>query len=149
MITHWGNEIELLVPIEDAWEFLVESGRDLEWRAPWARGLRSLTPGPVAVGCRYETDYNLLNRAETVTVEITEIEPPRLLAWRQTSESTFITPDSRYELVSTGSGTRLRVHGTLEGHGPASLGLGLFAAYMSRYVLPRQLLRLQRLLART
>jgi hypothetical protein len=128
----WGGTIRLDQDPEAVWEFLTSESNDVNWRAPWLRSVRRLTDGPIGVGARYESRYRFFGREETVVTELTEIERPRRLAWRQVGPGSLAVNDGHYDLDVVDGGTRFTVEGVIESRGLARLIDGPFAAYLRR-----------------
>src|SRR4029079_7966284 len=88
-MARWGTTTVLDHPPEAVWRFLTDDANDANWRAPWVEAGRQLTDGPLRVGTRYETLYRFFGRSERVIVEITELDGPRRMAWRQVDSVTI------------------------------------------------------------
>lgn len=144
MPVQWGGSILISCSPERLWSILVDAAADTDWRAPWVRSVRSLTPGPTRAGSRYESRYNffrLLN--ETSTSEITAFDPPRRLAWR--AEGPLAIGEGSYRLEPVADGTRFTLEATHAGRGVRRLLDGPFGRHLDRNVVPRQLAALRAL----
>jgi uncharacterized protein YndB with AHSA1/START domain len=138
MTVAWGGSIVIRVSPDRLWEILIDADADTNWRAPWVRSVRSLTDGPVRVGSRYESRYNFYYvLSETATSEITEIEAPRLLAWRMLGRTS--SGEGRYRLEPVDGGTRFTISATHTGRGLAHLVESPFVRHLQRTVVPHQL----------
>ena len=121
------------------WEFLTSEANDVNWRAPWVVSVRRLSNGPLAVGARYETVYRFFGRLETVIVEITELDPPRRMAWRQVDSDTIISNVGSYTVEPLDGGrTRFTVLGTFRSRGWRRLIDAPFAWYLGHGPVQRQ-----------
>jgi hypothetical protein len=138
MSATWGGSIVLDESPQQIWSFLTSETNDVNWRGPWVRSVRKLTEGPLGVGTRYETIYRFFGRLETIIVEITELDPPRRMAWRQVDSPTVVSNIGSYDLEPTGSGTRFTVIGTFTSRGWRRLIDGPFALYLRSGPVQRQ-----------
>jgi len=128
----WGASTTLEASPEAVWAFVTSDGNDANWRGPWLRSVRQLTDGPWGVGTRYESLYRFFGRDEAVVVELTEVDPPRRLAWRQVGAGSLAVNDGRYDLELVGDGTRFTVTGTIAGRGVRQVLDAPFARYLNR-----------------
>jgi uncharacterized protein YndB with AHSA1/START domain len=128
----WGAVSVLDQSPERVWEFIASDENDVNWRAPWLRSVRRLSVGALGPGARYESAYRFFGRDETVVVELTEVDPPRRMAWRQVSQGSLAVNDGRYELEPIHGGTRFRVTGTIASPGWRRLFDRPFAWYLNR-----------------
>jgi uncharacterized protein YndB with AHSA1/START domain len=131
----FGGSVVLDKPIEDVWRFLTDPDRDTNWRRPHVLSSRMLTDGPLAVGSRFETVNRFWGKKEKVVTEITAMDPPRLLAWKQVNSGTFVT-DGSYRLEPANGGTRFTLALSGEGRGAFKLLANRFARYQDRKVIP-------------
>jgi uncharacterized protein YndB with AHSA1/START domain len=114
----WGGTTILHQPPAVVWDFLTSAENDVNWRRPWLEGITLLTEGPLRVGTRYDTLYRFFGRPERVIVEITELDPPRRMAWRQVESDRVASNVGSYDLVPLGDGrTRFTVTGSIHSHG--------------------------------
>jgi uncharacterized protein YndB with AHSA1/START domain len=132
MAATWGTSTLLDAPIDVVWDFLTSDTNDANWRGPWLRSVRQLTPGPFAVGTQYESRYRFFGRDETVVTELIEIVPGQRLAWCQVGDGSLAVNDGRYDLEAVDGRTRFTVSGTIEGHGVRRIIDAPFAAYLNR-----------------
>jgi len=138
MSATWGGTTHLDAPPEVVWDFLTSDQNDVNWRQPWVRAVRRLTDGPLQVGTRYETIYRFFGRLETVIVEVTELDPPRRMAWRQVDSDTIVSNIGSYELEAADGGTRFTVTGTFTSRGWRRLIDAPFAWYLRSGPVQRQ-----------
>lgn len=142
MTVTFGGSVIIDKPVEEVFAFLTDPDRDTNWRRPNVLSSRKLTDGPLGVGSRYETVNRFLGKKETVVTEITELEPPRLLAWRQTNKGTFVA-DGAYRLEPAEGGTRFTLELTGTGHGVMKPFERAFGSYQRSRVIPRFLRQLR------
>ena len=139
MTATWGGSVELRQAPEFVWAFLTSETNDVNWRGPWVRSVRKLTDGPLALGTRYETVYRFFGNVQTITVEITELEPARRLAWRRLESDLVVFDTGSYDLEALDDGaTRFTVTGTYESRGWRRLIDGPFAWYLLHGPVQRQ-----------
>jgi hypothetical protein len=121
------------------WDFLTSETNDVNWRGPWVRSVRKLTDGPLALGTRYETVYRFFGQLQSITVEVTELEPARRLAWQRLPSDVVVFDRGSYDLEAIeGGGTRFTVTGTYESRGWRRLIDGPFAWYLLHGPVQRQ-----------
>ena len=139
MASTWGGSIVLDHPPEVVWDILTSESNDAHWRGRWVRSVRKLTDGPLAVGTRYDTLYRFFGRSQPVIVELTELDPPRWMAWRQVDSDTIISNVGSYHLEPIDGGrTRFTVSGTFTSRGWRRLIDGPFAWYLRNGPVQRQ-----------
>jgi uncharacterized protein YndB with AHSA1/START domain len=138
-MARWGTTTVLDHPPEAVWRFLTDDANDANWRAPWVEAVRQLTDGPLGVGTRYETLYRFFGRSERVIVEITELEAPRRMAWRQVDSVTIEENTGAYDLEpAPGGRTRFSAGGVLRSRGWRSIVDGPFTWYLNHGPTARQ-----------
>jgi carbon monoxide dehydrogenase subunit G len=138
MTATWGGSVVLDRTPEEVWDFVMSEANDVNRRAPWVRAVRRLSEGPVGVGTRYQTSYRFFGRDEDVTVELTDVEAPRRVAWQQVGDGTLAVNFGRYDIEPADSGTRFTVTGTITSRGWRRLFDAPFASYLNRVGTPRQ-----------
>jgi uncharacterized protein YndB with AHSA1/START domain len=146
MAVRFGGSVVLPNPIEDVYRFVTEAEQETDWRRPYVRSSRKLTDGPVGVGTRFETVNHFWGKNETVVTEITALEPPTLLSWKQVNKGTFVT-DGGYRLEPANGGTRFTLELIGEGKGLFKPLEKLFGRYQDKRVVPRFLGQLSEALA--
>ncbi len=92
-------------PIEEVFEYVSTPENDPTWVSASLRHERT-TPGPMRVGTTTEEDVRFLGRTATYTWEVTEYDPPTVVAYRATSG---LLPGAvvRLSLEPVEGGTRL------------------------------------------
>ena len=132
MATSWGTSTLLDDVPARVWDFIASETNDVNWRAPWLRSVRRLTDGPIGIGTRYESLYRFFGRDEAVIVELTDLEPPRRMAWRQVGKGSLAINEGRYDLEPFNGGTRFTVTGTIASPGWRRLFDAPFGWYLNR-----------------
>jgi uncharacterized protein YndB with AHSA1/START domain len=138
MSATWGGTTVLAASPDVVWDFLTSEANDVNWRAPWVRSVRKLSDEPLGVGTRYETVYRFFGRLEVVTVEITELERPGRMAWKQVDSDTVVSNVGSYDLEPVDGGTRFTVTGTFTSRGWRRLIDAPFAWYLRHGPVQRQ-----------
>ena len=142
MTVAFGGNVVVGKPIEEVWKFLTDPDRDTNWRRPHVLSSRKLTDGPLAIGSRFETVNKFLGKKETVQTEITAMEPPSLLSWKQINKGSFVA-DGSYRLERADAGTRFTLELTGQAHGALAPFERFFGRYQDRKVIPRFLAQLR------
>ena len=138
MSATWGGTVVLDRPSEVVWDFVTSEANDVNWRAPWVLSVRRLSDGPLGIGSRYETGYRFFGRLERVIVEITEVDAPRRMAWRQVDSDTVVSNVGSYDLEEAGARTRFTVIGTFTSRGWRRFIDAPFAWYLRHGPVQRQ-----------
>jgi hypothetical protein len=138
MSATWGGSTVLAHEPDAVWEFLTSATNDVNWRKPWVVSVRQVTPGPLAVGTRYETVYRFFGQLQSVIVEITELDPPRRMAWKQVDSPTVVSNVGSYDLAPVAGGTRFTVTGVFTSRGWRRLIDAPFARYLRNGPAQRQ-----------
>jgi hypothetical protein len=101
--------------------------------------VRALSDGPLAIGTRYATVYRFFGQLQEVIVEITELDGPRRMAWRQVESPTVVSNTGSYDLEPLDGGrTRFTVTGTFTSRGWRRLIDAPFAWYLRHGPVQRQ-----------
>lgn len=135
MAQEFGGSVVIDKPVDEVWAFLTEPARDTNWRRPHVLSSRQLTDGPLGVGTRFETVNKFWGKKEIVVTEVTEVQPPTLLAWTQVNKGTFVT-DGSYRLEPADGGTKFTLGLVGEGKGLFKSLEKRFARYQDRSVIP-------------
>ena len=138
MSASWGGTTQFRQPPDAVWAFLTTASNDAGWRKPWVVSVRQPSDGPLAVGSRFETVYRFFGQRQVVIVELTELDPPHRMAWRQVDEPTVVFNDGSYDLEPSDGGTRFTVTGTFQSRGWRRLIDGAFARYLRNGPVQRQ-----------
>ena len=81
---HVENTITIERPIEEVFEYVSTPENDPTWVSVSIRNQRT-SPGPMRVGMTIEEDVKIFGRTSRDTWEVTEYEPPTVIAYRATS----------------------------------------------------------------
>jgi uncharacterized protein YndB with AHSA1/START domain len=81
---HVENTITIEQPIEELFEYISTPENDPRWVSVSISNQRTL-PGPMRVGMTTEEVVKILGRTSRDTWEVTQYEPPTLIAYRATS----------------------------------------------------------------
>jgi uncharacterized protein YndB with AHSA1/START domain len=135
----WGGSTELDHPPDVVWDFVTSASNDAGWRRPWVVSVRKLSAEPVGIDTRYETVYRFFGQVQSVIVELTELDPPRRMAWRQVESPTVVSNVGSYVLEPIDGGrTRFTVTGEFTSRGWRRLIDGPFAWYLAHGPVQRQ-----------
>jgi len=110
------HSVEIARRPEDVFAYL----EALERHGEWQDGIISArvgTEGPVRVGTRATEVRHMGGRNQAFTYEITEHDPPRLLAFRGVDGPVRVVGRSTVEPLGDGSSSRVTVELDFEGHG--------------------------------
>jgi uncharacterized protein YndB with AHSA1/START domain len=81
---HVENTIMIERPIEEVFEYVSTPENDPTWVSVSIRNQRT-SPGPMRVGMTIEEDVKIFGRTSRDTWEVTDYEPPTVIAYRATS----------------------------------------------------------------
>jgi uncharacterized protein YndB with AHSA1/START domain len=81
---HMENTITIERPIEEVFEYVSTPENDPRWVSVSIRNQRTL-PGPMHVGMTTEEDVKIFGQRSRDTWEVTQYEPPTVIAYRATS----------------------------------------------------------------
>jgi len=100
----YHREIEVPVASEDAFAYLSDFANAAEWD-PGIAESRRLTPGPTAVGSRFEVIAMFRGNRQRFEYVVTELEGDRRVALRGDGEKA--TSDDVITVTSAGAGSRI------------------------------------------
>ena len=120
MAGQWETTVLIDRPIEEVFGFLADGQNDKKF-SPRVLEIEKKTDGPVGVGTIYSSRVKDAGLKSDREFELTEFEPPTKIRWAERSKNLVTAPEGGYDLAPEGSGTRLRVHNVLEGHGLGKL----------------------------
>jgi uncharacterized protein YndB with AHSA1/START domain len=80
-----ANTITIERPIEELFEYVSTPENDPTWVSASIRNQRT-SPGPMRVGITIEEDVKIFGHTSRDTWEVTEYEPPSVIAYRATSD---------------------------------------------------------------
>jgi hypothetical protein len=110
-MARYVDAIDLPLPIEEAFDYLADFSRTVEWD-PSVTEAERLTPDPIGLGSRFRVTVSLLGRSVPIEYEIRTYERPHRLVlvgadpgFRSIDEVTF---------VARGDGTRVTYEARIE-----------------------------------
>jgi hypothetical protein len=125
------TKTRLDVPIKAAWDYLMTHD---DWRRPYVSAVIKLTEGEVQVGSRFENQIRGGGRRWTVINEMTRVEPPRRLTWRQVNKAgPTITVEGNYLLEAADDRTEFTMHNVLE-----TVGWRSGPVWLNRWILEKR-----------
>ena len=109
MVLRLSDHVYIDRPPAEVWHHVSDLDQELDWRSPYVIGLE--TDGdPLTAGTRIEGTTRAFGHTETYRNEVTEVSPPRCLAWRGLEASgALLGTHGSYELEQEGEGTRFRL----------------------------------------
>lgn len=114
-----------------AWEYLMSHD---EWRLPYVQKVTALTDGSIGVGSRFENQLRGGGRTWTVINEMTRVDPPRQLTWRQVNkDGPTTTIEGNYLLEAVDGAVDFTLHGVSETN-----GFGSGPAWLNRWILSKK-----------
>ncbi len=121
----------LNAPTQTVWDYLMTHD---EWRRPYVPVVTKLTEGAIQVGSRFENRVHGGGQRWTVINEITRIEPPHRLTWRQANKGgPTTTVEGNYLLEPNDSGTEFTMHNVLE-----TVGWRSGPVWLNRWILEKR-----------
>src|SRR3954471_19299128 len=104
-------------PIEDVFRFLADGENDPKF-SPRVLEIRKTTDGPPGAGTVYKSTVKDAGMKTQREFELTEVEAPTKIRWRETSKNLVTAAEGGYDLEPAGEGaTKVTVWNQLEGHG--------------------------------
>jgi uncharacterized protein YndB with AHSA1/START domain len=120
------HSVTVARPIEEVFAFLADAENDPRWRTGVLDIVRVAGEG---VGARYRQGVKgPMGRRVPADIEITELVPPRTIAFRGTAGP--VRPEGRYELEPVDGGTRVRFSLAAQPRGAARLMTPMVARAM-------------------
>jgi uncharacterized protein YndB with AHSA1/START domain len=134
--------IEINVPPETVFDYLSQLEKHDEWQTS-IKSIEVLTPGETRVGSRAREVREAGGRDQTITYEMTELDPPRVAAFKGVDGP--LRPFGRVELTPLDGGGRTRYdfEFDFETHGVAGKMLGGWARKAAQKEIPEDLARLK------
>ena len=121
----------LNAPTQSVWDYLMTHD---EWRRPYVPVVTKLTEGAIRVGSRFENHVEGGGRRWTVINEMTRVEPPHRLTWRQANNAgPTTTIEGNYLLEATDGGTEFTMHNVLE-----TVGWMSGPVWLNRWILEKR-----------
>jgi uncharacterized protein YndB with AHSA1/START domain len=103
-------------PIEQVFDFLVDGENDKKFSARVLE-IRKKTEGPIGAGTVYVSTVKDAGIKTEREFELSVVERPTRIRWRELSNAPVVVPEGGYDLVSEGTGTRVTLFNELEGQG--------------------------------
>jgi uncharacterized protein YndB with AHSA1/START domain len=120
----------LNAPIQAVWDYLMTHD---EWRRPFVPVVTKLTESEIQVGSRFENQVRGGGRRWTVINEMTKVEPPHRLTWRQVNKAgPTTTVEGNYLLEAADGGTEFTLDIVLE-----TVGWRSGPVWLNRWILEK------------
>jgi uncharacterized protein YndB with AHSA1/START domain len=103
-------------PIEEVFAFLADGTNDPKF-SPRVLEIAKTSDGPTGVGTVYASTVKDAGVKTKREFKITEFDQPRRIRWTEVSKNSVTVPEGGYDLEPEGSGTRVTLHNSFEGHG--------------------------------
>jgi uncharacterized protein YndB with AHSA1/START domain len=138
MAIHAHASIVINRPIKDVWSYLDDEAKNQAWRGQYVNQITRLTPGPTAVGTRFQGTM----RGGPYVTEITRFEPPTHYAWKYISYPPGLIRgrDGSYHLTDLGQSTRFELEETFDTVGMLGAVLSLPLSLLGGWLVGRPLL---------
>ena len=107
-------------PIEEVFDFLLDGENDKKFSARVLE-IEKKTDGPIREGTVYASTVKDAGIKTEREFELTDIERPTRIRWRELSSAPVIVPVGGYDLVAEGTGTKVTLFNELEGQGIGKL----------------------------
>ena len=127
------ESIEIARPPEEVFAYLNDLSRNGEWQTQIVTS-RVETEGPTRVGTRVSEKRRMGNREQDSTYEITEHDPPRLIAFRSLEGPIRPIGKETLEPIDGGARTRLTLELDFEAHGAGKMLLPLVRSQTKKQV---------------
>jgi hypothetical protein len=101
-MAHYVDAIDLPIPVEEAFDYLADYSRTVEWD-PGVAAARRLTPGAIGLGSRFELTVSFLGRQLLLEYCITEFARPTRLVLVGGDSSVESIDEIRFEPRPGGS----------------------------------------------
>src|SRR5262245_3149980 len=134
--------IEIDCPPEKVFDYLGQMDKHNEWQRS-IKSIELLTPGETRVGSRAREVREAMGRDQTITYEMTELDPPKSVAFKGVDGP--IRPFGRIVLTPLDGGTRTRYdfEFDFETHGVTGKMFGRMARKAAEKEIPADLARLK------
>jgi uncharacterized protein YndB with AHSA1/START domain len=131
------SSIEIARPPEQVFSYVTDPSRLAEWQE--SVGARAEGGGPPAVGSKAITTRRIGRRERTMTMEITNIGPPRSWAVRGIDGPVRGIVNGAVEPLGDGARSRVTIELDFEGHGLGKLLVPLVVRRQAQGEMPRNL----------
>jgi uncharacterized protein YndB with AHSA1/START domain len=112
----FGATVVIDRPIEEVFAFVADGENDAKF-SKRVLEIKQTTDGPPGVGTVYASTVKDGGVKFKRQFELTELEPPAKIRWREVSTGPVITPEGGYDLAPAGEGkTELSFYNVLEPH---------------------------------
>ena len=111
-------------PIEEVFAFVADGENDPKF-SPRVLEIAKTTDGPPGVGTVYASTVKDAGMKTKREFKLTEFVQPTRIRWTELSKNAVTVSEGGYDLEPEGSGTKLTIHNTFEGHGVGKVILPL------------------------
>jgi uncharacterized membrane protein len=137
MTLRLSDQIHIDRPQEAVWPHVSRLDNELRWRRPYVVDL-SADGDPLTPGSRISGTTRAFGQTDTYVNEVTDVVPPRRLAWRGLEASgSLIGAVGSYELEPQGTGTRFRLAIDYAPQGPGGRLQAPLLGIVLRWILHR------------
>lgn len=117
MAGRFEGSTEIDRPIGNVFAFLADGENDPKF-SPRVLEIAKTTDGPPGVGTVYKSQVKDAGMKTNREFEITEIETPTKIRWKEVSKNVVTATEGGYDLEALGdSKTKVTIHNVLQGHG--------------------------------
>jgi len=110
-VARYVDAIDLPIPIDEAFDFLADFSRTVEWD-PGVAAAKRLTPDPIGEGSRFHVEVAFLGQSIPFEYELVECERPSRLVF--VGESDSVRSIDEITFVARPGGTRVTYEAVLE-----------------------------------
>ncbi len=111
-------------PIAEVFAFLLDGQNDKKFSKRIVE-IEKKTDGPPDAGTVYASVANDVGIKQKHEFELTQVEPPTKIRWKELSKSPVHVTEGGYDLVPAGEGTEVSFFNRLEGRGFGKLLVGM------------------------
>lgn len=139
MAIHAHASIVINRPVQVVWSYLDDETKNQSWRGQYVNQVTRLTPGPTAVGTRFQGAM----KGGSYVTEITRYEPPTHYAWRYISypPASIRGRDGSYHLIAMDKATRFELEESFDTTGVVGAVLSVPLSLLGGWLIGRPLLR--------
>ena len=123
MAGQFGATILIERPINDVFAFLADGENDKKFSSRVVE-IAKTTDGPPGVGTVYRSVVKDAGMKTNREFELTEVQAPTRIRWRELSRNLVVVPEGGYDLAEESEGTRLTFFNELQGRGFGVLIVG-------------------------
>ena len=136
------SSIEIARPPEEVFAYVIDPSRMAEWQESVVSA-RAEGGGPPAVGSKAITSRKIGRRERTMTMEITNISPPRSWTVRGIDGPVRGIVNGTVDPLDDGARSRVTIELDFEGHGLGKLLVPLVVRRQAQTEMPRNLRNLK------